>query len=795
MIVRMPNQAARRIAWTACSALVFLSAFFLSGTRHAPLELDPSWHAALEFATAHHLQFGTQIVFTFGPLGFLAAPTSLGHLLGTRIAFAFFWSALVALTAITMARRLPLWVRCAVILWLAVFTLSEGLDQTAFWIMASGTLILLRDDSKQRWQAPIHVFAFIVLALIKASFFTAGIASLGLVMICWVSQRKFTRAMVLAIAAPAAFIVCWMALGQSPAHLAPWIRHGLELESGYSGAMNLVPKTPVLCSALAGLALFTAALIALFARARRDLITWAIAITLAQYGFMAWKEGFTRSGDWHAFVFLWYLPLGMAFFLLKDLPAAPTASHRWILNAAFAASMLVCIVAAHFQIRGFAWQQVATWPKRVAHNAQSIAAIVGGHAESLYADCHDPGNTGRLLLDHARDVIGSESVDVMNYLPLAAVSNQLNYQPRPVIQGFVAYNPALQRLNEEYFESIGRPHFVMLCQQATDGRFPGLEDSAALNYVLNNYVPVARDGRFLILRQQTSEDPKLQLVHEQTLRFGEKLDLSPWAHAPVFISAEIKPSLVGRAVTILYQQPPLFMDVEGVGVDKQYRIVPSMAERPFLLSPVLDANFDVLNFYTSLPGKDLESVTFAPPAHGSFEFRDAIAMRVYTAPAFPHAAKMVPVSRMVADVQGRVFWPLPTSVESAGPARLIIFHGSSALLVRAPSKIVMEIPYGALSFSGFFTVPEGANPAASVTPGVVVSIEVHDQSGKTTWKMDPILSPSTQAGDRGRFSFHVPIDSARDRSITLTTWPDPSGNGNGSLSIWSQCRFEEIQGK
>ena len=151
-----------------------------------------------------------------------------------------------------------------------------------------------------------------------------------------------------------------------------------------------------------------------------------------------------------------------------------------------------------------------------------------------------------LLLDHAKDVIGNESVDVMNYLLLAAVVNEMNYQPRPVIQGFVAYTPALQSLNEEYFRSAGRPHFVMLCQQATDGRFPTLEDSAALNYVLNNYVPVARDGRFLILQQRTAEDPAFQLVHEETLRFGEKLDLRPWAHGPLFMSVDDRSQLAGK---------------------------------------------------------------------------------------------------------------------------------------------------------------------------------------------------------------------------------------------------------
>ena len=416
MSFRMSPQTARWIGWPACFTLVFVSAFFLSGTRQPPLELDPSWHAALEYATAHHLQFGTQIVFTFGPLGFLSTRTSLGHLLGARIAFAFFWSALVALTATALAKRLPGWVRYAFLAWLVVFTLSEGLDQTAFFVMAYGALLLLVDNPKQRWQAPFFVFAFIVLSLIKVSFLTAAIASLALVVVCWIRQRKILKAIVLALAAPAGFVACWMALGQSPSHLAPWFRHGLELESGYSAAMNLVPKTPVLCAALAALALFVGAFIATIVRARGGLLTWAVLITLAQYVFLAWKEGFTRSGDWHTFVFLWFLPLGLAFCFLGDLSSAPTASHRWVLDVTFAASMVLCLVAANFQIPGFAWQQVTDWPRRVTHNAKMIFATLRGRSDDLYADCRDSKNARMLLLDHAKDVIGNESVDVMNYL-------------------------------------------------------------------------------------------------------------------------------------------------------------------------------------------------------------------------------------------------------------------------------------------------------------------------------------------------------------------------------------------
>src|ERR1039458_2122536 len=118
--------------------------------------------------------------------------------------------------------------------------------------------------------------------------------------------------------------------------------------------------------------------------------------------------------------------------------------------------MSLCLLAAHFQVPGLAWQEATGWPQRIAHSGKEVFAILSGNANGLYAGCRDPQNLQMLRLDHARDVIGNESADVMNYLLLAAVVNDLNYQPRPVIQGFVAYTPMLQALNEKYFRSEER---------------------------------------------------------------------------------------------------------------------------------------------------------------------------------------------------------------------------------------------------------------------------------------------------------------------------------------------------
>ena len=594
----------------------------------------------------------------------------------------------------------------------------------------------------------------------------------------------------LALAAPAGFVAGWAALGQSPSHLGPWFRHALELESGYSAAMNLAPKTPVLVAALAALALFVAAFFVTAMRARRGLLSWAALIVLAQYVFLAWKEGFTRSGDWHAFVFLWFLPLAWAFCFLPDLWSALTTLQRWVLNATFAGGMALCLVAANFQLPGFAWQQVSGWPRRATHNAQMMVATLRGRSRTVYAASHQVNDIRILGLEHARDVIGNASVDVMNYLAAAAVAKAMNYQPRPVMQGFVAYTPALQTLDEEYFRSAARPQFVMLCQEATDGRFPTLEDSAALNYVLNNYVPVARDGRFLVLQQRTAQEPGFQLVHSETVHFGEKVNLVPWVDGPLFMSVAITPSLWGRLATIVYQQQTLHMRVSTGRSDEQYRLVPSMAERPFLLRPLLNSNGDVINLYAAQTGKAPESVTFERPPHGSFEFEDRITVNLYAARGFLRAAREIPAARMLADVEGRIFWPEPASVASASPVHVAIFHGTPAWVVRAPSKIVLEIPERASLFSGYFGVPDEAPYGGSAAQGVRISIVVQERSGQLRSVLDRVLPPGDRLQDGGRFSFRTPIDGARDRSVTLATSPDASGRGEGGMSVWSQCRFD-----
>src|SRR5262245_39180779 len=69
-------------------------------------DVDSSWRLVLAYAYEHGLQFGTEISFTFGPLGFLTIPCFSGTAVGLRMAVDVALSVIAAAGCCLVAWRL-----------------------------------------------------------------------------------------------------------------------------------------------------------------------------------------------------------------------------------------------------------------------------------------------------------------------------------------------------------------------------------------------------------------------------------------------------------------------------------------------------------------------------------------------------------------------------------------------------------------------------------------------------------------------------------------------------------------
>src|SRR3954467_12285582 len=75
------NQDARRVP-KLLAGLYFWLCFIRLPVSSMRDSGPQSWEAVLSFASAHHLQWGREVIFTFGPLGFLTSDYYWGN---------FFW--------------------------------------------------------------------------------------------------------------------------------------------------------------------------------------------------------------------------------------------------------------------------------------------------------------------------------------------------------------------------------------------------------------------------------------------------------------------------------------------------------------------------------------------------------------------------------------------------------------------------------------------------------------------------------------------------------------------------------
>ena len=135
-----------------CALGIFLSSFFISGTSTPIGELDQSWQIVLEFAAQQRLQFGSEIIFTYGPLGFLFQPHGFGMFPLLRYIFALTFSGVVAFAALNLALRISGIAKFLFLFWLLVFPSSmRGWGELVFvYLIALFVGFLLLDAAYNR---------------------------------------------------------------------------------------------------------------------------------------------------------------------------------------------------------------------------------------------------------------------------------------------------------------------------------------------------------------------------------------------------------------------------------------------------------------------------------------------------------------------------------------------------------------------------------------------------------------------------------------------------------------------
>ena len=581
--------------------------------------LDPSWSIGINMATARRMVFGRDIIFTFGPLGFLATPALIVPKFGVvamvfrfALSLTFGW-----LVARALLRSVP-WPVAAACTWFLQWAVVGGSSGGAETMLIPVLLLFFGlVDALAVRETPLGRPALIGLGLASATTllmkFDAGL--LCLLLVCgfvlaegYVLRRSFgsTFAALGAViaAALASAIGWWIVLRQPLGALGAWVKTSVDVFSGYQAAM--VSDAPVQRSVLHSvltLVFVSVVVIAgsiFFGRERRRSLTIGV-LTLGTLLVFA-KQSFTRYDDGH----LQRVYTCAAVVLVsavstwrqhrsdeKALERGPFGIRRFRGRSPFAWGLLAVVLTGSLYSANVGSDLVAaldpdtrSWRNVVelASSGTRRDAVVTRQRTFLPPELAIPAEVRRALSEGGVHIEPTET-------SIAWIFPEVRWKPLPVFQSYSAYSGALDDVNARAYKG-GRGTDVVLYRGGfrVDDRLARFESPAAQVAFVCNFRPrVLTDAWQVFVRRPDGSgcSPTAENIAELRVRMGQKVTLPTLPDDAIVVASfsGLEPSLTQRIRALALRAPKLWFEVAKPEPDEPpHRFVIGTARQEHLVS-------------------------------------------------------------------------------------------------------------------------------------------------------------------------------------------------------------------
>jgi len=556
-------------------ALFLFAVLLACPIRYWPLgqNIDSTWRYALNFAAAHHLIAGRDVVFTYGPLGYLVFPEDQG---GNLVAGLIFQSALwVVLGAILS--DLYFFAGYAYAIWRCLPSVScwrrpssgstSEVGKTLCWPVLSCFWFCIVCVAAGGVSAQRSLMS--MLPLLKLTAAMVGMAMLAGFALSYLLERG-RQALPLALTSVAAPVVAMAALTllclRSVDSCLSYVRGSLELTSGYSAAMSKSGPPLEIVAAAAALALLGLLLHWQPDRALTRFFTCLLGIPVC----VAFKHGFVRQ-DVHVINYFCFIAL---------------AAGMAALGARLERRKLRYLVLLMFIPLTLRVDQVNADDLIVP-----VAEMAGFGSAHMLVNLFPVSNLPQRLAAASADFPGwqklePEIVAAIGHASVASLSNVytnmavagLNVQLYPVLQRYSAYTPALDARNAEWVRERG-PHFLLFDGAAIDDRDAWAEAPAMWMEVYRWYdTRLLRRQHLLLERRPRPRFGALRSLGREPLAMSGDLKLSDAAD---FWRADCRLTMAGRLWQASFRVPAVGVIVyRERGGPRLARVIPAVLGAP-----------------------------------------------------------------------------------------------------------------------------------------------------------------------------------------------------------------------
>ncbi len=568
--------------------------FAIHPTRNG---LDPSWQYQLNLVPGSGLIFGRDLLFNYGPLGYLFLPQPIGDNL------LWSWLVLGALYALTLgssawvlfsSRFAPLNRRWANVLAAALLLLTAelvGVYDPEYWITGTVLFLLCATlwEKRLRWPfwsalALVVFFFFVKFSTGILNVISAVLFTLAAFLLKRPDARKIAAAVVPGL--PLGFAATYLLYHPSLEDMARYAYAALNISSGYNYNMSLPVTDLFYLRYIWGLLLLLLAGVCYLARRDRENLIYALLFSGPV--FVLLKHSFVRGDYGHILFAGPVLFLFAAIFLLfmkTDLTDLPWRRPTLALAAALFA--LAVLWPMHRTVQPGSWNVLRPLAAKVR------LALSLPHQLRCLDETRDQRTF--FLTDEFRAAIKGGTMTVY---PWEAAyyrrEDEFSFRPLPVFP-INSSTPYLDRYNAAFLQAAGAPDFVVLSLDAVDNQYPLINCPALWQTLLFRYEIAGDDGHNFLLRRGADRTPRWNPSVSWQVRRDEDVFLPRVENGDrLLMTVDARRSLKGRLAQLFYKIPEITMTAEfDTGETETRRVFFEVWENGVVIDalPVTDDDF------------------------------------------------------------------------------------------------------------------------------------------------------------------------------------------------------------
>ncbi len=762
---------------------VVLSAIAFSLPGFPATDLDASWRMVLGKFFVEGRQFGTDVVFTYGPLGFVMGKTYWGGQWASLIGWQVGQAVVFAAVVYGQGARLTGYSRIFYFVFFFLFGLSyeDAMHQTI--IALAGFELIRRSNLPWRWSSVALLALLATLSLVK---FTNLLLGLFLVLLAG-GMELWLRRRFLALRVPALFLgfylAGWMLCGQHLGNIPAYLHSSWEISQGYQDAMgSSCPPLQLYLGVTVLLLMVSYVLLNLVTHPDRFR---GLALTLGAgaYLYLNWKHGFIRAdGHQVGFYYAVLTVIVTSPLLLEDAPRFGLPKRLLLIVAA-----LLSLLSLELVLPGLVRGILGAAQHKVDMNVGF--ALGRDNTRGLY---ETKLQTEKDALDMIRTkaMVGRSTIDVLGFEQAVAVFNNFNYQPRPVFQGYSAYTPYLSRLNYDYYASDRAPEFVLFKLQTLDYRLSTMDDPHVLRLLVQRYTYLFTEQGFTLWKRKPGPfdaaafEPKP--LRSTPVRLGQKIDLADLADRNIWVEIDYRFSLLGKLRRFTFKPPVVNLRItDQKGYESVHRLPRSIGRAGFMLNPVIDDLLDFMRAAGGTPKRRAVAITIETSTQDQDCLQDDMQISYFSLPPSDAGINFFKEAdhalfSMFIDAPISYYALNPPSEETIDKRRVIVMH--------APSEMVFEVPSGAGELNGAFGFIPGAYTNGGRTNGAEFVI-YWSGGGEPVILLERFMDPLNRLNDRGLQKFNVKLPKSTGR-VFLKVNPGPYGQFAFDWTGWTGIEFK-----